>query len=164
MSYVSIILDSISAVNTFIRKILTQSISFDIICVLEVVRMNERLKELRKALHLSQKEFATKLGITDGAISKLESGRNSLTEQTISAICHIFNVNYSWLTTGDGDMFTDVPATVLDELCRQYDLDELDRSLITKYLKLTAHDRQVLKDYIRNIINPVDDTQSRIDK
>ena len=33
--------------------------------------MNERLKELRKYLNLSQKVFAEKLGITDSGLSNL---------------------------------------------------------------------------------------------
>ena len=48
-------------------------------------------------------------------------------------------------------MFDDLPQTILDELCIQYDCDELDRSLIEEYLKLDATSRKVLKDYIRNV-------------
>ena len=115
--------------------------------------MNERVKQVRKALHLSQKEFATKINLTDSAISKIESGRCALTDQTTAAICREFNVDYDWLTTGEGNMFSDLPQTILDELCLQYDLDELDRNLIQAYLELDAHDRQVFKGYIRKMFH-----------
>ena len=84
--------------------------------------MNERLKELRKYLNLSQKVFAEKLGITDSGLSNLESGKRNLTEQMIISICREFNVNRAWLVEGVGDMFTNLPETILDELALQFEL------------------------------------------
>ena len=128
--------------------------------------MNERLKEIRKELRLTQKEFAKKLGITDSGISRLEKGQNQLTDQMIRSICREFNVNYSWLVSGTGDMFDEVPQTSIDELCTQYGLDEFDRVLILEYLKMSADARKALKDYIRNVMKRVGDAdpQSKIDK
>ena len=48
-------------------------------------------------------------------------------------------------------MFDDLPQTVLDELCVQYDCDSFDRVLIEEYLKLSADDKQVLKDFIKRL-------------
>lgn len=67
--------------------------------------MNERLKEIRKTLSLSQESFAKKLGITGAGISKIESGDRNLTEQMILAICREFNVSEEWLRNGTGEMF-----------------------------------------------------------
>lgn len=127
--------------------------------------MNSRLKDIRKALRLTQKEFAARLGITDSGISRLEKGQNQLTDQLIRAICREYKVNYEYLKNGIGEMFVEVPQTVVDELCEQYDLDELDRIMIQEYLKLDESSRNVLKAYIRSIMKRVgsDDTQSKID-
>lgn len=128
--------------------------------------MNERLKEIRKELRLTQKEFAKKLGITDSGISRLEKGQNQLTDQMIRSICREFNVNYSWLVSGTGDMFDEVPQTSIDELCSQYGLDDFDRVLILEYLKMSADARKALKDYIRNVMKRVGDAdpQTQIDR
>lgn len=128
--------------------------------------MNERLKEIRKELKLTQKEFAKKLGITDSGISRLEKGQNQLTDQMIRSICREFNVNYSWLVSGTGDMFDEVPQTSIDELCAQYGLDDFDRVLIQEYLKMSADARKALKDYIRNVMKRVGDAdpQTQIDR
>lgn len=67
--------------------------------------MNERLKDLRKALKLNQEELGKRLGLIKSTISKLESGNSKITEQTIKLICKQFNVDYMWLTTGDREMF-----------------------------------------------------------
>lgn len=67
--------------------------------------MNERIKELRKTLGLSQEAFAERLGLKGSAVSHLESGRRNVTTQNINAICREFGVNEEWLRTGSGDMF-----------------------------------------------------------
>lgn len=67
--------------------------------------MNTRIRELRKALDLSQKEFADKIGLKQNAISYMEKKDATVTEQNIKTICSQFCVNESWLRTGNGEMF-----------------------------------------------------------
>ena len=67
--------------------------------------MNERVKQLRKALDLTMEKFGEKIGVKKSAISLIESGRNSLTEQMIKAICREFDVDEEWLRNGTGSMF-----------------------------------------------------------
>ena len=106
--------------------------------------MNKRLSQLRKALNLSMEEFGKKIGVGRSTISRLESGTNNFTDQMIRSICREFNVNYSWLVSGTGDMFDEVPQTSIDELCSQYGLDDFDRVLILEYLKMSADARKAL--------------------
>lgn len=72
---------------------------------MEVFTMNSRIRKLRKALHLSQKEFAEKIGLKQNAISYMEKTGFTITEQNIKTICSQFNVNENWLRTGSGKMF-----------------------------------------------------------
>lgn len=67
--------------------------------------MNERIKEIRKRLGLTQQEFADVLKITRSAVCKMESGENAPSAQTLSIICREFDVNENWLRTGEGEMF-----------------------------------------------------------
>lgn len=64
--------------------------------------MNERFKEVRKALGLTQSEFGKSLGISNTAISKIEKGENNVSESNIISICREFGVNEEWLRTGVG--------------------------------------------------------------
>lgn len=75
--------------------------------------MNERVKELRKYLKLSQEQFGSKIGVGKSAISYIESGRSNLTEQTALSICREYNVDYLWLTTGEGEMFCNSDMDVM---------------------------------------------------
>ena len=94
-------------------------------------------------------KFGEKLGVKKNSISQLENGKNSLTDQMTKSICREYNVNYDYLMDGEGEMFDDLPQTVLDELCVQYDLDDLDRNLVEMYLEMPEQVRDYLKQEIR---------------
>ena len=125
----------------------------------------ERVKAIRATLKLTLEKFGEKLGVGKTAISKIEKGENNLSSQMMKAICNEYRVNYEYLESGTGEMFSDVPQTVVDELCEQYDLDDFDRIMLQEYLKLDESSRNVLKAYIRSIMKRVesDDTQAKID-
>ena len=112
----------------------------------------ERIKQIRTTLKLTMEKFGERLGVTKTAISYVENNNRSVTEQMIKAICREFNVDYDWLVYGTGEMFSELPKTILDELCRQYDLDDLDKQLIQEYIKLDKNSRKVLKEYIKNVL------------
>ena len=124
--------------------------------------MNKRLKMIRKALHMTQKDFAKKIGITNSGISKLEKGQNQITDQMAKAICRAYNVNYDWLINGEGEMFSNIPESVIDELCAQYNLDGLDRTIISGYLKMDKESRNAVKQYMINIISNMGKTGSNV--
>lgn len=116
----------------------------------------ERVKEIRTSLSLTLEKFGEKLGVGKTAISKIEKNERSLTDQMLKSICREYNVNYDYLMYGEGEMFSDLPRTVLDELCRQYELDNFDRSLVELYIELPKDFRQILKNKIREILKEND--------
>lgn len=114
--------------------------------------MQERVKQIRKYLDLSQEAFGDALGVTKTAICGIESGRRGLTEQMAKSICREFNVNYDWLKYGEGEMLDALPETLVDELAQEFSLDDLDRRIILGYLQLSETDRVAIKRYIQNVI------------
>ena len=115
----------------------------------------ERVREIRKSLKLTLEKFGVKLGVKKSAISDIESGRNALTEQMAVSICREYNVNYDYLINGEGEMFDTLPQTILEELCKQYDLDGFDKILLEMYLEMTGSQRDVLKQTIREMIQKI---------
>ena len=115
--------------------------------------MNERVKELRKALHLSQSQFGEVVGVSNTAISKIEQHENKLTEQMIKIICSQFKVNHEWLVYGTGEMFREFPTTLLDQLSEEFDLDELEKQLIKSFISLEKDQRQTITQFLQNAIN-----------
>ena len=67
--------------------------------------MNERIKELRKTLRLTQQEFADALSVKRNTVATYEMGRNEPIDAVVALICKTFNVNEEWLRTGEGEMF-----------------------------------------------------------
>ena len=67
----------------------------------------ERIREVRKTLGLTLEKFGEKIGMKKNSVSQLENGKNSVTEQVIKLICREYNVDPTWLTTGEGEMFVE---------------------------------------------------------
>lgn len=109
----------------------------------------ERIREIRKELNLTLEKFGERLGVGRGAISAIELGNRNLTDQMARAICREYNVSYDYLINGEGEMFDDLPQTVLDELCTQYDLSDFDRMLVEMYVELPKE----LREQAENCIN-----------
>lgn len=111
--------------------------------------MNERLKLLRTSLNISQSDFAIKIGVSRSAVSRLESGDINFTEQMILSICREFNVNRAWFVEGVGEMFTNLPETILDELAMQYELTDSERELVADFVSLPKEQRAILMNFLR---------------
>lgn len=113
--------------------------------------MNERLKELRNYLGLSQEAFGESVGVTKAAISRIESGINSLSDRMILSIVTQHNVNEDWLRTGSGEMFNKMSE---DEELDLYvgrisgGADEFKKNLIKTLCKLSEDEWDVLKKII----------------
>ena len=67
--------------------------------------MNKRIKEIRKSLKLSQKEFGEQLGVSRDVIANIEYGRVEPQPLFVKHLCSTFNVNPIWLETGEGEIF-----------------------------------------------------------
>ena len=121
--------------------------------------MNERIKELRKALDLSGDKFGQSIGLSRMAISNIENGRYGVTEQTIITICNIYNVNENWLRTGEGSMFNKTKEGFLAELQKQYSLTDFQVSLVKNYLELSDKDKASIDKFIASCCEDSDNEE-----
>ena len=67
--------------------------------------MQQRLKELRKYLKMSQSDLADKIGVKWYKIKDIETGKTRLHGEIIIALMNELGVNSNWLLNGYGDMF-----------------------------------------------------------
>ena len=70
--------------------------------------MNQRIKQLRRSLDLTQQDFAERIGLKQNSIALIESGKRNISNQAVLSICREFNVNETWLRTGEGEMFNEM--------------------------------------------------------
>lgn len=113
--------------------------------------MNKRIVELRNYLGLSQDKFGEAIGVTRTAVCAWENGRRGISEQIIMSICRVFNVNRAWLAEGVGNMFTDIPETILDELALQFDLTDDEKKLVSDFCNLSKEKRSELLLFLRGV-------------
>ena len=115
--------------------------------------MKERIKKLRKALDLTQQEFADRLGIKRGNIATYETREGSPGSSVISLMCKEFNVNETWLRTGEGDMFNKTESSAVERLCSELKASELERQIIQAYFKIEPNIRD---SFVRRLIHEVE--------
>lgn len=111
--------------------------------------METTLKQFRKALGLSQEEVGRRVGVTGVAISRIESGDRALTDRMALALCKEFNVDYGWLTTGQGEMFVntdDALGGIVDSIM-QGD-NALAKSIFKGFAQFDENDWAQLRDLI----------------
>ena len=122
--------------------------------------MNERIKELRKHLGLTQQEFADKLGVKRGTVANYELIRNEPSNSVVSLICREFNVNETWLRTGEGDMFVQLSRNEEISLFMGSVLtgekDEFKRRLISALSKLDESQWEALEALALNLADEIE--------
>lgn len=114
--------------------------------------MKERLKALRKELHLTQQEFADKIGIQRSTYAKYEIGASSPIDVVVTLICKTCNVNEEWLRNGSGEMF--IQRDPFDEVYKMVnemlwdESSDLKRRLVTAILWLSPAQLRYARDWI----------------
>ena len=110
--------------------------------------MQERLKALRLKLNLTQSAFASRIGTTQNVVANYEIGRRNPSSSALNNICKEFNVNETWLRTGEGEMFQ--PKSRNDELLdyarriAEGDPGSIQAQLLTVMTRLTDAQWEVL--------------------
>lgn len=115
--------------------------------------MNERLREIRASIGLSQREFSEEINIGQSTLAMLENGQRNLKDIHISQICNTFNVSEEWLRTGEGEMFIKADTFSLDDYAKKNNLTELEFDIIRGYMDLDSDTRQNLMNYFKSIFN-----------
>ena len=94
-------------------------------------KLGKRIFELRKRLNISQEELAEKLDISQKSLSKIETGRNFLTSETLEKLTIALDVEITELFDFN---HTDKKINLLDEIYRYIDnIKNNEKDLITLY-------------------------------
>ena len=119
--------------------------------------MNNRIKELRKQLRLTQQQFAERIGSVQNTITGYETGRRVPSGQVIALICREFGVNETWLRTGEGEMFAPVdPENQLMEWAGRVLADSSDSfraRFVRMMMGLTDKEGAVLESKARQLLD-----------
>ena len=113
--------------------------------------MNERIRQVRELLEMSQESFATSINLKRNSLSLIELGKRNPSDRTIADICEKHNVNEEWIRNGVGEIFNSDSYGPLKALVAKYDLSDADLVLVEKFLKLNKAQRDAVTDYVRQV-------------
>lgn len=117
--------------------------------------MVERLKTVRKTLHLTQQDMADRLGLKRNTIATYEIGKAIPSDRTIADVCREFNINETWLRTGEGEMYQPVTR---DQAITDFMADILKgepsfrAKLVSVLARLTEDEWQMLERRARELM------------
>ena len=118
--------------------------------------MKDRIKQIRKALNLTQVEFGNRLGVKGNTITNYETGLRTPSNSVILSICKEFNINEEWLRTGEGEMFSlqeDEEAAYVSELLEDTEnpLYDLIKAIMKMYTQTGEKEKAIIKAFAKDL-------------
>lgn len=129
--------------------------------------MKDRIKMVRKAVGLTQQAFADKLGIRQNTVALYEMGRSGVSDGMITSICREFNVNETWLRTGEGEMFrkrtdNEILTEFAADMVFEAD-DSFKKAIITTFAKMDDETWDLFEKWARRFLEQFNETKKEQD-
>jgi len=133
--------------------------------------INDRVQKIRKALEMTQQEFADKIKFKTGnTLSMIERGENKVKEQHILLICTPNSlkdgktINEGYLRYGKGEMFITPVASegrlkLYDENSKELPVDE--EELVGIYRQLSKPNKKVARVQIDALLDGQEDMNEK---
>ena len=101
------------------------------------MNLGEKVRTIRKSHELNQKEFALKIGVSQGTLSDIERGVCLPSCETIIALKNTFQCDLNWLLSDD-ESFSPTPTYISSE----------ELKLLTRIRALPAQEKKELYEII----------------
>lgn len=119
--------------------------------------MNNRIKNVRKKLHLTQAEFGQKIGLTRDAVANIEGNRIEIKDIVIKSICREFKIDSDWLVNGTGgddreDIFKDDDSdaqAIVDSVMTGD--NDFAKKVLVKFAKLSEEHWKQLQEILKEL-------------
>lgn len=110
--------------------------------------MHDRIRLVRKAVNLSQKDFGEKLGVSRDVMANIENDRVSPSNTFLQLLCSVFNVREEWLRAGEGEMFQSEKSFSLDEYVHAHNFTDIELRILKAYLEIPVELREKVLGYV----------------
>ncbi|MDR3170953.1 MAG: helix-turn-helix domain-containing protein [Treponema sp.] len=105
----------------------------------EKISINQRIKEVRHTLKLSQVRFSKGIYLSNGYLAEIELENCKANDRIIELIASKYGVSRHWLETGEGEMFDKAP-------------DQKMGLMIGLFEELNPHFQDFLLDLMKKLI------------
>lgn len=117
--------------------------------------MKDRIKKIRTHYELTQQQFADQLGVSKQNVVNYECRNKMPSQSAIVNICKTFNVNESWLLTGEGEMTSSLTkeqeiAQITAKLFKEDD-DSFRTKLISLIAKMSDEQIEQCKEFAKKL-------------
>lgn len=120
------------------------------------MEIKDRLKKIRSTLHITQQEFADRLGIKRNTVATYETGKSNPSDSAIVLICREFDIREEWLRTGKGEIFRPKPSDILDQLAYKYHFSNADYVIAEKFVSLSPNKRKEMIENVFGILHEIE--------
>ena len=126
--------------------------------------INERFREVREYLNLTQTEFATMANRTRSEISNIEYNKTSPKEEVIKAVCAAHNINRKFLELGEEPKTLPEPdddTAYINELLTAVDDPVVDiiKAFMSVYVTLNEEDKKKARAFAASLKNKVKESR-----
>lgn len=109
---------------------------------------------MRKYFGLTQEDFSRKLGLARNSIASYETGRREPTNAVIVSICREFDINETWLRTGDGEMTNEIDEDFITLSAKiEKTGDDYIKELTKMLWSFDVEELKVIRKIIKSIKN-----------
>ena len=126
--------------------------------------IQERIKFIRKEKNLNQEEFGERLGVGKYLIANIELNRVEPKELLINHICDIYAINKEWILNGTGEVYKTTEKNIINDLVKEFDLDEDELSIIKSYINLPKIQRKNFVSILKAMVSPSDEEKTYDEK
>jgi transcriptional regulator with XRE-family HTH domain len=103
----------------------------------------QRIAEVRRALGITQKQFADSLKLSKTHIGAIETGTRRVNERIIKIVAMTYAVDETWLKTGEGAMFESFEGMRLKRIIDNFKkLDESFQEFVVKQVELVLEHQE----------------------
>jgi transcriptional regulator with XRE-family HTH domain len=127
--------------------------------------IQERLKEVRNILKLSQKDISDKIGIARTYWTSLENGHREITAKILMSLIVTYDISSDWLLTGKNKMFltgADPNDHEFERLVNNFYMQLVWIVELTEKLTGTNPEYDVYLDQIRTIIKSTENIKNKL--
>ena len=106
------------------------------------MEIKDRIRYFRKDIKkLTQDEFRKAINLSRSNLASIETGAVNITDRVIADICKTFNISEHWLRTGEGNMYVESEASLVDSLAKQMNMSAEQRKLMEIFLSMSDEKR-----------------------
>jgi len=112
---------------------------------------NDRVRELRKHLNLTQVDFAARFRISQGHLTSVETGSRAVTARFARMLNLECGVREEWILSGEGAMFDDVGSDFVSEMSAKYQLSDFQQTLVRAVYEMPPELQRMAVEVARTI-------------